>query len=54
MRGLVCFIAYASRKTPQQWQSKSGFGRTPRTIRTEFARVHAADTARLNGTTLIA
>jgi len=39
---------------PQQWQTPMGFGRTPRTILTEFARIHAADIARLNGTTLSA
>jgi transposase len=40
---LVCFIAYALWKTLQQWQSRAGLGHAPRTILTEFARIHAAD-----------
>lgn len=40
---LVCFIAYALWKTLQQWQSKAGLGHAPRTILTEFSRIHAAD-----------
>ena len=40
---LVCFIAYALWKTLQQWQSRAGLGHAPRTILTEFSRIHAAD-----------
>jgi len=40
---LICFIAYALWKTLQQWQSKAGLGHAPRTILTEFSRIHAAD-----------
>jgi transposase len=40
---LVCFIAYALWKTLQQWQARAGLGHAPRTILTEFSRIHAAD-----------
>lgn len=40
---LICFIAYALWKTLQRWQSKAGLGHAPRTILTEFSRIHAAD-----------
>jgi transposase len=40
---LVCFIAFAMWKTLQQWQSRAGLGHSPRTILTEFSRIHAAD-----------
>lgn len=40
---LICFIAYALWKTLQQWQSRAGLGHAPRTILTEFSRIHAAD-----------
>ena len=40
---LICFIAYALWKTLQQWQSKAGLGHAPRTVLTEFSRIHAAD-----------
>jgi transposase len=40
---LVCFIAYALWKTLQQWQSRAGLGHAPRTVLTEFSRIHAAD-----------
>jgi len=40
---LICFLAYALWKTLQQWQSRAGLGHSPRTILTEFSRIHAAD-----------
>jgi transposase len=40
---LVCFLGYALWKTLQQWQSRAGLGDSPRTILTEFSRIHAAD-----------
>jgi transposase len=40
---LVCFLAYALWKTLQQWQSRAGLGDSPRTVLTEFSRIHAAD-----------
>ena len=40
---LVCFIAYALWKTLQQWQSRAGLGDSPRTILTEFSRIHSSD-----------
>jgi transposase len=40
---LICFLAYALWKTLQQWQSRAGLGDSPRTLLTEFARIHAAD-----------
>ncbi len=40
---LICFLAYVMWKTLQQWQSRAGLGDSPRTILTEFARIHAAD-----------
>ena len=40
---LICFIAYALWKTLQRWQSKAGLGHAPRTILTEFSRIHAPD-----------
>ncbi len=42
-RFLICFLAYALWKTLQQWQSRAGLGDSPRTILTEFSRIHAAD-----------
>jgi hypothetical protein len=30
-------------KTLQQWQSRAGLGHSPRTILTEFSRIHSAD-----------
>lgn len=40
---LICFLAYVLWKTLQQWQSRAGLGHSPRTILTEFSRIHAAD-----------
>ena len=40
---LICFLAYVLWKTLQQWQSRAGLGDSPRTILTEFSRIHAAD-----------
>jgi len=40
---LICFLAYAMWKTLQQWQSRAGLGHSPRTILTEFSRIHCAD-----------
>jgi transposase len=40
---LICFLAYALWKTLQQWQSRAGLGHSPRTVLTEFSRIHAAD-----------
>jgi transposase len=40
---LICFLAYALWKTLHQWQSRAGLGDSPRTILTEFSRIHAAD-----------
>jgi transposase len=40
---LICFLGYALWKTLQQWQSRAGLGHSPRTILTEFSRIHAAD-----------
>ena len=40
---LICFLAYVMWKTLQQWQSRAGLGDSPRTILTEFSRIHAAD-----------
>jgi transposase len=40
---LVCFLAYALWKTLHQWQSRAGLGDSPRTILSEFSRIHAAD-----------
>lgn len=40
---LICFLAYVLWKTLQQWQSRAGRGDSPRTILTEFSRIHAAD-----------
>lgn len=40
---LICFLAYALWKTLQQWQSRARLGDSPRTILTEFSRIHAAD-----------
>ena len=40
---LICFLAYALWKTLQQWQSRAGLGDSPRTLLTEFSRIHAAD-----------
>jgi hypothetical protein len=40
---LICFLAYAMWKTLQQWQSRAGLGDAPRTLLTEFSRIHAAD-----------
>jgi hypothetical protein len=40
---LICFLAYVLWKTLQQWQSRAGLGDSPRTILTEFSRIHSAD-----------
>ena len=40
---LICFLAYVMWKTLQHWQSRAGLGDSPRTILTEFSRIHAAD-----------
>jgi transposase len=40
---LICFLAYAMWKTLQQWQSRAGLGDAPRTLLSEFSRIHAAD-----------
>lgn len=40
---LICFLAYVLWKTLQQWQSRAGLGNSPRTILTEFSRIHCAD-----------
>ena len=40
---MICFLAYVLWKTLQQWQSRAGRGDSPRTILTEFSRIHAAD-----------
>jgi transposase len=40
---LICFLAYALWKTLQQWQSRAGLGESPRTVLSEFSRIHAAD-----------
>ena len=40
---LICFLAYALWKMLQQWQSRAGLGHAPRTLLTEFSRIHAAD-----------
>jgi transposase len=40
---LICFLAYVLWKTLQQWQSRAGLGHSPRTILTEFSRIHSAD-----------
>lgn len=40
---LICFLAYVLWKTLQQWQSRAGLGHSPRTLLTEFSRIHAAD-----------
>jgi transposase len=39
----ICFLAYVLWKTLQQWQSRAGLGHSPRTILSEFSRIHAAD-----------
>jgi hypothetical protein len=40
---VLCFLAYALWKTLQKWQSRAGLRDCPRTILTEFYRVHSAD-----------
>jgi len=40
---LICFLAYVLWKTLQQWQSRAGLGHSPRTILSEFSRIHSAD-----------
>jgi transposase len=40
---LICFLAYVLWKTLQQWQWRAGLGHSPRTILSEFSRIHAAD-----------
>src|SRR6202049_389713 len=40
---LIYFLAHVMWKTLQQWQSRAGLGDSPRTILTEFSRIHAAD-----------
>lgn len=39
----VCFLAYVLWKTLQQWQSRAGLGDSPRTLFTEFSRIHSSD-----------
>jgi len=39
----VCFLSYVLWKTLQKWQSRAGLGDSPRTILTEFSRIHCAD-----------
>ena len=39
----VCFLAYVLWKTLQKWQSRAGLGDSPRTLFTEFSRIHSAD-----------
>ena len=39
----VCFLAYVLWKTLQKWQSRAGLGDAPRTLFTEFSRIHSAD-----------
>lgn len=39
----VCFLSYVLWKTLQQWQSRAGLGDSPRTLLTEFSRIHSAD-----------
>jgi transposase len=40
---LICFLAYVLWKTLQKWQSQAGLGHCPRTILTEFSRIHSSD-----------
>lgn len=40
---LVCFLAYLLYKTLEQWQSRAGLGRSPRTVLEEFARIQSTD-----------
>jgi transposase len=40
---LVCFLAYVLWKTLQQWQSRAGLGDSPRTLFSEFSRIHSSD-----------
>jgi transposase len=40
---LICFLAYVLWKTLQQWQSRAGLGNCPRTLFTEFSRIHSSD-----------
>jgi transposase len=40
---LICFLAYALWKTLQKWQARAGLGDSPRTLLTEFSRIHSAD-----------
>jgi transposase len=40
---LICFLAYVLWKTLQQWQSQAGLGDSPRTLFTEFSRIHSSD-----------
>jgi transposase len=39
----VCFLAYVLWKTLQKWQCRAGLGDSPRTLFTEFSRIHSAD-----------
>lgn len=39
----VCFLAYVLWKTLRKWQSRAGLGDSPRTLFTEFSRIHSAD-----------
>jgi transposase len=39
----ICFLAYVLWKTLQKWQSRAGLGDAPRTLFTEFSRIHATD-----------
>jgi transposase len=40
---LVCFLAYVLYKTLEQWQSRAGLGKSPRTLLEELARIQTAD-----------
>jgi hypothetical protein len=40
---LVCFLAYLLYKTLEQWQSRAGLGKSPRTVLEEFARIQSTD-----------
>ena len=39
----VCFLAYVLWKTLQKWQYRAGLGDSPRTLFTEFSRIHSTD-----------
>jgi hypothetical protein len=38
---LVCFLAYVSWKTLEQWQARAGLGNSPRTILDELGRIQS-------------